>query len=334
MIRKNRIPKTFNRKLKDLDDHLYFLKESLAKLANGDHTYIKSLAGELRVLVCKVSGTEGLVWRLIDEMHLCDDVHVHLAGNVDRNHSLAKGLSFVFIPIFRAGQGDPRLPPAHYSLMKIIKECEAVEVSGDGHSHEKLIRAVAEQMGSAHEDEGVEPHLVELERTIVSNQAALNSVLMSEADLVLEIGEKVLNEAKQQIGFERRKRPEIVIPTFPVKCDSNIQDVDFKDNASSPSLEGTVVFQVNHPHADWKTNGAIYNFGLFKKGSLTIRTIKHPDKTMEISVQGFAEDVITTRKPIPQSPQSGVMVAITWSIDTVIFYLNGERADTIYYNKK
>jgi hypothetical protein len=334
MTRKNRIPKTFNRKLKDLDDHLYFLKESLAKLVNGDHAYIKSLAGELRVLVCKASGTEGLVWRLIDEMHLFDDVHVHLAGNVDRNHSLAKGLSFVFIPIFRAGQGDPRLPPAHYSLKKIIKECEAVVVSGDGHSHEKLIRAVAEQMGSAHEDEGVEPHLVELERMIVSNQAALNSVLMSEADLVLEIGEKVLNEAKQQIGFERRERPEIVIPSLPVKYDSNTQDVDFEGNISFLPSEGTVAFQVNHHHADWKTNEAVYDFGLFKQGPLSVCITKYPDKTMKISIEGLADDIITIRKPMPQSIHPGVMIAITWNKSEAIFYLNGEHVGTIQYDKK
>ena len=86
MGRKNRIPKTLDRKLRDLDDHLYFLRESLLKLSNGDGAYLKTLAVELRVLVCKVSGTEGLLWRVIDEVTLHDAVHVHLLGNLDRNH--------------------------------------------------------------------------------------------------------------------------------------------------------------------------------------------------------------------------------------------------------
>jgi len=334
MTRKNRIPKTLDRKLRDLDDHLYFLKESLVKLSNGDDAYLKSLAVELRVLVCKVSGTEGLLWRVIDELHLHDAVHVHLAGNLDRDHPLAKGLQFLFVPIFRTGQGDPRLSPAHYSLKGIIKECEALVVSGDGYTHENLIRAVAEQMGSAHEDEGVEPYLIELSGTVISDQAALNSVLMSEADLVLEVGERVLTETEQNIGFERKSRPKIAMPSQPVKSYSDTQTTDFEGGTRPLPSEGTVMFLVKHPHRDWKTNAHGYNFGLFKQGPLSIRTVKHPDKTMEVLVEGLAEDVLSTRKPIPASEQLGVMVGFTWNKGKVIFYLNGECVDTNEYKIK
>ena len=61
MTRKKRTPKTLIRKLRDLDDHLHFLKESLAKLSESDAAYLKTLAVELRVLVCKASGMEGLL---------------------------------------------------------------------------------------------------------------------------------------------------------------------------------------------------------------------------------------------------------------------------------
>jgi len=334
MARKNRIPKTLDRKLRDLDDHLYFLKESLVKLSNGDSAYLKTLAVELRVLVCKASGTEGLLWRVIDELHLHDAVHVHLAGNLDRGHPLAKRLQFMFLPIFRAGQGDPRLAPAHYSLKGIIKECEALVVSGDGYTHENLIRAVAEQMGSAHEDEGVEPHLIELSGTVISDQAALNSILMSEADLVLEVGERVLGEAEQTQGFKRKSRPEIAIPSQPVKSYSDEHTTDFESGTSPLPLEGTVMFLVNHPHADWKTNAHGYNFGLFKQGPLSVRTVKHSDKTMGVLVEGLAENVLSSRKPIPVSKQPGVMVGFTWNKGKVIFYLNGIRVDTNEYKIK
>lgn len=232
MARKNRIPKTLDRKLSDLDDHLYFLKESLVKLSNGDGAYLKTLAVELRVLVCKVSRTEGLLWRVIDELHTHDAVHVHLAGNLDRDHPLAKHMRFGFVRIFRAGQGDPRLKPSHYSLKGIIKECEALVVSGDGYTHENLIRAVAEQMGSAHEDEGVEPHLIELSGIVISYQVALNSVLMSEADFVLEVGERVLTEAEQNLGFKRKSRPDITLPIVPFKSSSDAHTTDFEGGTS------------------------------------------------------------------------------------------------------
>jgi hypothetical protein len=169
MSRKDRPKKTLSRKLCDLDDHLYFLKESLAKLAAGDEAYLKPLAAELRVLACMSSGTEGLLWRILDELGTHDAVHVHLAGNLDRSHPLARGLQFVYAPVYRAGYGDSRLVPNHYPLKDIIKECEAVVVSGAGYTHENLIRAVAEQMGSAHEDNGAAPHLIELSGTILSD---------------------------------------------------------------------------------------------------------------------------------------------------------------------
>lgn len=331
MTRKNRIPKTLDRKLRDLDDHLYFLKESFVKLSNGDEAYIKSLAVELRVLVCKASGTEGLLWRVIDDLQLHDAVHVHLVGDINRDHPLAKGLQFLFFPILRSGQGDPRLSPAHHSLQGIIKECEAIMVSGNTYTHENLIRAVAEQMGSAHEDEGVEPYLIELSGTVISDQSALNAVLMSEADLVLEVGERVLIETEKNNNFGRKPRPEIVMPSQPVKSYSDAQKADFEGGTNILPPEGTVMFQVYHPHIDWKTNAHEYNFGLFKQGPLSIQTTKHPDKTMEVLVEGLAEDVLSTKKPIPESEQPRVMVGLTWNKSEVIFYLDGVQVDINKY---
>ena len=58
------------------------------------------------------------------------------------------------------------LPKKYCSLYTTIKEImkrqEAVYIAGKGLSREYLIKAVAQQMGSAHEDEGIEPVLVEL----------------------------------------------------------------------------------------------------------------------------------------------------------------------------
>ena len=331
MTRNNKILKTLDKKLNDLEDHLYFLKESLAKLSNGDIAYLKTLAVELRVLVCKASGTEGLLWRIIDELHIHDAVHIHLAGNLDRDHPLAKGLQFLFVPIRRAGHGDPRLSPEQYSLKGIIKGCEALVISGDGHTHENLIRAVAEQMGSAHEDEGVSPHLVELSGTVISDQAALNTVLISEADLVLEVGERVLGEAEQRLGFNRKSRPEIVLPSHPIKTYTDSQAADFEGHAKPLPSDGTVMFLVNHPDTDWRTNEDCYRFGLCKQGPLSIQTVKHPDKTMEVVIDGLGEDTLSTRKKIPENEQPGVMVGFTWGNSEIIYYLNGVRVDSDEY---
>ncbi|PTQ80291.1 hypothetical protein C8R21_11733 [Nitrosospira multiformis] len=249
MNRKNRLSKTPARKLRDLDDHLHLLRESLAKLVAGDDAYLKPLAAELRVLACKSSGTEGLLWRILDEIKMEDDVHVHLSCNLNRDHPLTVGLRFSFVPVVRAGEGDPRVPPRRYSLKGIIKECEALVVAGEGYTHESLIRSVAEQMGSAHEDDGVAPHLVELTRTILANQPMLIRVLSSDAELVLEVGERTLAQLERDEGFVRKRRVPVVTSTEPknFRLPAYIDGFDF--DCAPPTLppEGTVILALITP---------------------------------------------------------------------------------------
>lgn len=334
MSRKERPRKTLARKLRDLEDHLHFLNESFAKLVAGDEAYIKPLAAELRVLVCKASGTEGLLWRILDELKMPDAVHVHLAGNLDRDHPLAWGLKFVFVPVVRAGCGDPRLVPDHYSLKGIIKECEALVVSGTGYTHENLIRAVAEQMGSAHEDDGAAPHLIELSGIIVSNQPALIQVLMSDAELVLEVGGSALSDAEARGSFVRQSRPSVSVPGQRASFAPRLQSADFESAPATSPQEGTMIFLVNHPHADWRTNSNAYDFGLFSQGGLEVKTAKHPNRTMEVSVKGLGESIIGTRQAIPNTDQPAVMVGFTWNGREAVFYFCGERVDSVEYRAK
>lgn len=323
--------KTVARKLRDLEDHLHFLNESQHKLAAGDVAYLKPIAAELRVLVCKSSGTEGLLWRLVDELHLDDAVHVHLAGNLDRAHPLAQGLQFIFAPVLPAGRGDPRLAPGHYSLKAIIKECEALVVATKGYTHESLIRAVAEQMGSAHEDDGVAPHLIELSNILISNRPALVDVLASDAALVLEVGEKALSAANGKHNFVRRV-PTPVLSQPPMRdLPTRGQSEDFESTPSAVSAAGTVMFLVGHVHPDWRENTNSYDFGVFAQGALKVRAIKHPDRTMQISIAGVGGSVLETRMPIPRTEQPGVMIGCTWNGSDLVIYLCGERVDCLPY---
>ncbi|TVT47099.1 MAG: hypothetical protein FHK82_18210 [Sedimenticola thiotaurini] len=327
MTNKSRIKKTLGRKFSDLDDHLYFLKDSLAKLIGGDPSYIKQVAAELRVLICK-AGVEGLMWRVNEEIEASDIVSVHLPGDVNLEHPLAKDLKFFFVPLMRTGLGDPRLIPGEYSLKGIIKNSEAIMVSGDTYTHENLIRAISEQMGSAHEDEGVTPFLVELSNTIVSDQAALSATLISVADLVIEVGEGILSKATNDNGFLRKNRPEISIGTDPVKAYFESHS-DFENISEPLPEEGTVMFLVDHPHGDWRTNNHEYNFGLFRQGQLEVQARKNKDKNMEIHVKGFGQAILSIENPIPNFEQPGVMIGLTWNSSQLNFYLNGVRIETM-----
>jgi len=204
--RSHRIPKPQARKLADLEDHLYLLRGHLRGLRD-DAAHIKALATELRTLICRSSGTEGLLWRLVDHYAVSDEVHLHVAGRVNPDHPLARGLSFAVAIIQRpTPQLEPKLPSAIYSFREIIKECEAVWTLGmKSYTHEQLIRAVAEQVGSAHEDEGIEPGISAIEDILINGVAPYVSILAVSAELTLEVAERVLEQAEATGGYQRRR---------------------------------------------------------------------------------------------------------------------------------
>jgi hypothetical protein len=326
--RENRQNKTAARKIRDLDDHLYLLRDFLTKLQSGDGTYLKPLAAELRVLACKASGTEGLLWRVLDEFKMDDHVHAHHAGNVDRNHPLVKDMVFCFSPVALAGSGNPRLPAKQWSLKEIIKGYEAVYVGGVGYTHENLIRSVAEQMGSAHEDDGVVPHLISLTGMAVADESPVTLILAADAELVLEVGERTLGLLERNQGFPRRKRAPILTPPKANRTLLPSEDGDFEGPKPTGLEEGSVVFTMAHDHPDWTVNTSTYDFGLFALSGLRVRATKHSDRTMEFVVEGFGQFAIITRQPIPSSNHPSVMVVITWSKREIVFYLNGKRVDS------
>ena len=201
--RKDRIPKTLDQKLSDLDGHLFLLREHLQGLRESS-THLKIISAELRTLVCFSSGTEGLLWRLLDELGINDSIFLHVPGKLKRDHPLARGLQFAIVPIQRGGKGDPQLTPNHYSLKYVIKECEALIVKGTPLAHEYLIKAISEQMGTAHEDDGLEPALVDLKSIFINGIEPFVPVLATDAELTLEIGERILEHAEKKLGFKRQ----------------------------------------------------------------------------------------------------------------------------------
>src|SRR5215813_7354210 len=201
-----RIPKELGRQVRELDDHLQFLRLDLASLAN-DAAYIKRVATELRVLVCKASRTEGLLWRLLNLLGVDDGVHVHVPGNVKPDHPLARGLSICVAPIQRP---TPALEKHRrieiHSLRQLIEEAEAIWVLGmKSYTYEKLIRVVAEQPGSAHEDPGVEPGLSAAESVLISGTEAYAPALVIAAHLTLEVGERLIEAAVAADLYHRRR---------------------------------------------------------------------------------------------------------------------------------
>lgn len=204
MARTRRYPKTLLGKLRDLDDHLYLLREQLAR-THQDPAHLKVLSAELRVLACKSSGTEGLLWRTADELHVPDSVFLHV-GEFNQNHPMAQGLVLGFVTLFRGGLGPKEIPPDNFPLRDIIKQSSAVCILGKHYTFEYVIKAFAQQIGSAHEDDGVEPVLVMLRNLPILNAELCTPILTTVSELVLEVGERVLCEAEETLEFARMQR--------------------------------------------------------------------------------------------------------------------------------
>jgi hypothetical protein len=90
-------------------------------------------------------------------------------------------------------------------LCKVIKNHEAVFISGKGITHEYLIKAVAQQMGSAHEANGLEPALVDMRQIFITGVEPYKQILAFDAELALQIAERVFDEAEKKIGFQRQR---------------------------------------------------------------------------------------------------------------------------------
>lgn len=200
---RRRIPKTMIGKVSDLDSHLYLLRTSLIGLSESE-SYAKSLSAELRVLICKSSGTEGLIWRLLDEFGLDDKLWLHVPGDLDTGHPLADGLMFSLIPLRRGGFGPPELPPDNYSFKDVIRDCQAVIAHGKPLTHEQLIKAVAQQMGSAHEDDGLDLSLAYLRSIFIGGVSPYLSIMATDAELTLEVGERIIEFAEKERGYTRQ----------------------------------------------------------------------------------------------------------------------------------
>jgi len=140
---------------------------------------------------------------LVDELEVDDNIFLHVPGDLNEAHPLAKDLSFLIVPIQRGGKGDPQLPPHHYSLKEIIKDRQALVAGGKPFTHEYLIKAISQQMGSAHEDDGLEKMLIDLKSIFINGETPYVPVLATDSELTLEIGERVLEKADAVLNYDR-----------------------------------------------------------------------------------------------------------------------------------
>lgn len=330
MTRQRRVKKTLERNLADLDDHLFLLEDHLRRLNEGE-AHLKVIVAELRVLVCFSSGTEGLLWRLADELGASDEVMIYVPENVDPTLPLSVGLIFSYDPLETKFVGDSSSAPRKCSFREVLKKHEPVFVCGKRITHEYLIKAIAQQTGTAHEDEGIEIPLLEMESIFVQGMKPYVPILKTDAEITLQIGARVLKDASNRIGFTRKSR------RFLPVCDgesvaqtqfTNNYEGDFEQAGSSIEEEGTMAFKLLHENPNWSTDNNTYKFGEIRKSWVRIEPTKFPPNIIEIKVTGMCgKDFARSYAAFP-SDERGLRIAISWNAAEVKIYMNGQHMET------
>jgi hypothetical protein len=325
-----RISKTIKQKLSDLEGQIFLLANALNGLNAGEGDHLRHLAAELRVLICKSSGTEGLLWRLVDDLGVVDDVRLHSFGNVNPEHPLWRDLRYWFMPLYSPGYGDPRLPIVASSLRKLIKTHEAVFAAGRGITHEQLIKWVSQQMGSAHEDDAIQPILAELNAIRIAHIQPFFYVLHSDAVLVIDVAERVLQKGAMDVVYQRRHPSFSAGPlqrTIPVNMPLSAPALDAPFDVETES----VIFSLNSEPKSWGP-GKTIKFPPYKMGPLTFQATKTPDGFLELKITGLFVQNFLCRKPLPKIDQRGLSIGVTGRRPKIDVYFNGMLVETLVAN--
>lgn len=203
---KNRIPKPISQMVQDCETHLYFLWDALRLFRNESERY-KQIASELRILVCQHGRNKALLLNLMDEFGFVYEINPpadtplphepiplvgwqddpvekqfaqELSGAIGDEQKLAEVLAK------RALQRRPLL------LREFVDRALAVHIAPYDYSFKELTLAVAQQMGSSHEDDTIEEPLAKMLNIYFFGNPSYAAILVDFGRLVLNAGEQFL----------------------------------------------------------------------------------------------------------------------------------------------
>ena len=96
-----------------------------------------------------------------------------------------------------------------------------------------------------------------------------------------------------------------------------------------PTREGIATFWLQADDADWGTDSNTYPFPpRTPVEGVSIECTKHPNRTLEIFINGLLDGELTYTGPVPRPEPKGVFLAVTWDMREVVLYLNDRRVRT------
>jgi hypothetical protein len=211
-----RVKKPIEMRLQDLETHLHFLWEAREAYRSGDGEKYKLIASELRILVCGFGTNKPLLLDLMDHYGFSyevqppgppfdrqsislvgwreDPVHKEIVRLIEEANGDASKLEAV-----RAMEVAQRRP---IPLREYVDQGLAVFIAPYDYSHAMLVRAIAEQIGGAHEDEGIEEGLAAMHSIQIGGALSHVAALISFSDLIIFVGIQFLGHMITTQGFK------------------------------------------------------------------------------------------------------------------------------------
>ncbi len=183
-----------------LDEHLYLLRQAYRRVVE-DAAHATTIGGELRTLVCYVSGQDGLLWRVANTVGVSDAVRVAYAPPpIDPAGPRGCGLGWSSGSLRWPWQGSPRSRVIEPSLRRLVREAPAYSHERGVLTFEEIIRSVAGSLG-VHESPNIDQHLQTFRSLHIGGLDATRTPMTTLAPFVLAVGARVARSAAATLAL-------------------------------------------------------------------------------------------------------------------------------------
>lgn len=222
MIQKRRIPKTANQRLHECETHLYFLWNA-HQLYQKQRDRFKQIATELRVLVCETRTNKPLLLDLMDKYGFTYEVQPpgkHQGGPPLKPQPLTM-IGWRDDPVQKkiteelseaiSSNDEMKIKAINEKLEALanpipfrdwVNKGLAVYIKPYDYSHKDLVLAIAQQLGSSHEDESVEEPIIQLQQIIVGGETSDIAPMIEFAELVIKVGSMFVEHLVKHHGYK------------------------------------------------------------------------------------------------------------------------------------
>ncbi len=215
MSREKRIPKTPEQRLRECETHMYFLWDA-RRLYDQEPERYKQIAAELRVLVGDHKPKRRLLLAMMEEYGFSYDVQppgppfdkqpIPLVGW--RNDPIHQALTQEVQAVLGDEEKMADVLEKQAALRRPIPFPEYVEkglavyIRPYDYSYRDLVLAIAQQVGSSHEDHAMDEQLIQMQNIILGNEESHIAVLIQFTDLVIKVGSMFIGHVVQNYGYK------------------------------------------------------------------------------------------------------------------------------------